>query len=329
MGIADFLPSYSCGALQAMFDDAYGFMQEFLTSDLDDETLEEDDMWKGIRGHPAIQNAFPLPASNSSVAKELRVASGITVYGHALAKHVWRSTYIVQNNELDKALEALAYEDPLHEAYLRAVLLKVLPERQSRCKDACVKRAVADVIDGVARLVPAEQRDAFEARLKLVSSKICNHWMLVQRLEEKVEPDFSLFNACHNAWRPLPTLSGQKKPDRNASHGLPQATQSRQQMLNRQQAQDANRRANSATEGVACVVWPAFVYLSSHQVAETLLQPGYTLMQVQMAGADTDVSRRASRRVKRQNETTVPERKRRDSGIFLSSGGSNGASGIK
>jgi len=67
------------------------------------------------------------------------------VYGHALAKHVWRSTYIVQNNELDKTLEALAYEDPLHEAYLRAVLLKVLPERQSRCKDACVKKAVADL----------------------------------------------------------------------------------------------------------------------------------------------------------------------------------------
>lgn len=305
-----------------MFDDAYGFMQEFLTGDLDDETLEDDDIWKGIRGHPSIQNAFPLPASNSLIAKELRVASGVTVYGHALAKHVWRSTYIVQNNEMDRTLEALAYQDPLHEAYLRAVLLKVLPERQGRAKDACVKRAVADVMDGVARLVPAEQRDAFESRLKLVSSKICNHWTLVQRLEEKVEPNFSLFNTCQGGWRPLPTLTGLGGGNNNASQGLPQATQGRQQK------QDASKTAHSATDGVARVVWPAFVYMSAQQVGETLLQPGYTLMHAQVAAADTDVSRRASRRVKRQNEVAIPERKRRDSGIFLSSGGSNG-SGIR
>lgn len=302
-----------------MFDDAYSFMEEFLTRDLDDDCLTDDNMWEGIRSHPSIQHAFPLPASNTPAGKRFRVAIGVTIYGRALAKHVWRPTYIAQDNELDKALDALGYQDPLHEAYLRAVLLKVLPERQTRCKDACVRKAVTDVVDGVAGLVPAEHRDAFEARLKIVSSKICSSWSLVQKLEEKVEPNFSLFNACHEGWRSLPALLDQRKPSHGALQTPPQTAQGRPRKP------DANGQTATSGEGVARVVWPAFVYMSSQLGGETLLQPGYTLTLAQMAEADTDVSRRASRRTKRQNDAAGPGRRRRDSGIFLSSGGSNGS----
>ncbi|KAL6405718.1 uncharacterized protein AUP68_10855 [Ilyonectria robusta] len=113
------------------FHIALKHMEAFMCNDLDDACLTDSSVWKKTRMRlSSQQQQIPLPASNSALAKRMRVVAGLAIFGKALAKHIFRSTYTTLDGELDDVLYELDNQNPLHEMYLRAVLLKVLPERQ-------------------------------------------------------------------------------------------------------------------------------------------------------------------------------------------------------
>lgn len=285
-------------------------MEETFRQDLEEDLLADSRTWEAIRNHPSIQRAIPLPSSNSPAAKKMRIAAGLVIYGKALAEHVLRPTYILRDREIDKTLNILGSKDPLHEAYVRAVLLKILPDKQKQHKEACVKKAVMDILDSMGSLLPARQREIFESDLWNVSNKLCDTWRLAQRLEEKVEPSFSF--TFPEDWKPLPPSSVQTvaKPPPNTAMS--------HKDKERQRSQGATDQTLQMGEGTARIVWPTFLYSSSQQDGEALLlYPGYVLTQPQMREADEEMSRRAARRTMRQNGPAVAG-KRRDSGIFLS-----------
>ena len=80
-----------------------------------------------IAGSSLKSHAFPLPASNSAAAKQMRVVAGLAACGEALERHLFRDSFLTHDHELDKQLHCLASTDRLHHAYLRAALAKVLP----------------------------------------------------------------------------------------------------------------------------------------------------------------------------------------------------------
>ncbi|PHH64225.1 hypothetical protein CDD81_4839 [Ophiocordyceps australis] len=275
-----------------MFSDAYTFMEESFAPDLDTSCLAEASIWEAVRNHPSIQHSIPIPSSNSPAAKRMRAAAALIMYSRALAKYIWRPTYITRETDLDKTLASLEAQDPLHEAYARAVLLKISPERQAVCRQSCIKYVVADFMDVMGCLVPEEHRDSFQPGLKQLSEKISDGWFAVQKLQEKVKPSFH-FNYLEE-WQPLPQTPS--SPDQLASSA-------------------------PGDESSARVVWPTFLYTNPDHETEELLHHGYTITYAQIGDAEKELSRRAVRKTLRLNEQAIAgNKKRRDSGIFLSHG---------
>ncbi|KAH8661027.1 hypothetical protein BGZ61DRAFT_539915 [Ilyonectria robusta] len=188
--------------LANFFHIALKHMEAFMYNDLDDACLTNTLAWKKTRMQVSSQQQIPLPASNSTFAKQMRVVAGLVIFGKALAKHIFRSTYITLGGELDDVLSDLDTQNSLHEMYLRAVVLKVLPETQRKNQGIAVKSVVADVSDALSVLVPPSQQGEFDSRLKQVSDEICHDWLQVQQLQERVRPSFSFDFPAE--WQPLP-----------------------------------------------------------------------------------------------------------------------------
>lgn len=67
---------------------------------------------EGLRDNPTIHRSIPLPPSNLTPAKSIRVAAGLSVYASALAKHIVRPTYILRDEEALETFAELTRHDP-------------------------------------------------------------------------------------------------------------------------------------------------------------------------------------------------------------------------
>lgn len=257
----------------------------------------------------------------------MRAICALVVYAYALTKQVFRPTYIIQDNheDLDRTLDALATESPLQEAYVRAVLLKISLSSHEGLRETRATLVTDEVTGTVGGWVPSELRDSFRASVKSLCDTVCRDWELVQHLEDRVRPCF-VFELPED-WQRLPSLAPPKVPK-----GAPQEPSKRQdvdegQIINeRQRRQQITRPDMVVEDDVVSVIWPAFLASNPSQADEDLdlLHSGYVLTQADIEHAEAEVSemtRRASRKAHRKNASTA-SRPRRDSGIFLSSGGS-------
>ncbi|KAJ4141696.1 hypothetical protein NW768_000912 [Fusarium equiseti] len=260
---------------------------------------------------------------------QMRVAAGLRIYSMALADNVFRSTYLTQNNDLDDVLRDLETEDPLHEAFARAVLLKIQPARQARTKEVRVKMVVDQVSDALADLVPISQRQAFEARLRQVSAEACNAWSVVQQLLEPVRPVFS--SHMSEDWVAFPSLTAQRNGKTESSGGAREPLVTRTEKSDRQGQSPTTVSQSMETDDIIQVVWPAFSVPSSqqdddigNQVPE-MVHRGYVITRSQIKEAENEMSRRNARKNARQNSAhSSTQKKRRDSAVFLSKGFSTG-----
>lgn len=323
--------------LANFFHIALKHIEAFMYNDLDNAYLTNTSAWKKTRMQVSSQQQIPLPASNSTFAKQIRVVAGLVIFGKALAKYIFRSTYITLGGELDDVLSDLDTQNPLHEMYLRAVLLKVLPETQRKNQGIAVKSVVADVSDALSVLVPPSQQGEFDSRLKQVSDEICQDWLQVQQLQESVRPSFSFDFPAE--WQPLPPPFAQLASTPSSSTSSSTQSPTQQKKGGRQSQQQPTPNPQSLTnEAFKEVAWPAFLVPTPEQVQDAddanvwvLVYQGYVLTKTQAKGAEQerDAEEQASRRARkttRQNggDSGPAQRKRRDSGIFFSSQGSSG-----
>ncbi|KAM0274953.1 hypothetical protein ACHAQH_007721 [Verticillium albo-atrum] len=116
--------------LGSAFNDALGLFRLSLGCDFNDDRLKESRSWDRVRDHPSIDHLIPLPASNSAHAKRMRTVAGLAIYARALAKHVFRQTYLTVDDSTERVLRTLQAANPTQDVFVRAVLLKVLPEQQ-------------------------------------------------------------------------------------------------------------------------------------------------------------------------------------------------------
>ncbi|KAG5920535.1 hypothetical protein E4U42_006159 [Claviceps africana] len=303
-----------CQILDANFQDAYRFMEQYLDQDLEESLLNNHLAWEDMRNHASIQHITPLCASNSRAARRMRVAAGLAAYGKALDRYVFKPVYMTSSSdEIDHMLSALWKEDPAHEFFVRSVLLKVLPQAQNKKKQARVREAAEHVHKALDLFIGAPQREHFKAGLEVLCDNVCEAWMQIQLLQERVRTSFSF--GYHGVWRPLP-----ESPLSSLST-TPSASQNNNNNNNnntdRSEAGQQPRR-----QDVGKVVWPSFLYHhpQDEDEDEELLLPGYLLTDAQTADAENEEEspRRLARRSTR-NKEQAGGKKRRDSGIFLSS----------
>lgn len=232
------------------FRKALDFFQSTLYYDIDE------DLFAAGCVH---DRSLPLPASNTHIAKQMRVIAGLIVCGKALDDHVFRATYITgsKDNGLDRALQRLASQNPRQEAYLRAVLLKVLPDDQQRSRERSIKQAIQQVLAAVGKW--SGDADSFESGLQSICLEASNSWQLVLEVEDRIMPEFTV--EVGSEWQQLPTIQA------SASSRAVSTGQAKAQV--RPQKQQAGP-APKTTQGpltrnkVANVVWPAFLAAASH-----------------------------------------------------------------
>ncbi|CVK92443.1 uncharacterized protein FMAN_07339 [Fusarium mangiferae] len=316
-------------ALDSILNNGLGFVESSIGVALDDTCLTDMGMWGRVRNHASIQRTIPLPASNSPAAKQMRVAAGLRIYSMALVDNVFRSTYLTQTNDLDDVLRDLETEDPLHEAFARAVLLKIQPARQARTREVRVKMVVDQVSDAIADLVPISRREGFEAHLRQVSTAACNAWSVVQQLLEPVRP--VLFSHMSDDWVAFPPSTAQRNSKAGPSSDAREPLVTKAEKSDRQGQSPRTESQSVETDDIIQVVWPAFSIPSSQQEDDVgyqvpeMVHRGYVITRSQIKEAENEMSRRSARKNARQNSApSSAQKKRRDSAVFLSKGFSTG-----
>ncbi|KAG6025496.1 hypothetical protein E4U41_001503 [Claviceps citrina] len=308
-------------------------MEEHLDQDLDEPLLNNHLAWEDVRKNPSIQHITPLCASNSRPARRMRVAAGLAAYGKALDRFIFKPVYMTScNDEVESLLSALWKDDPAHEFFVRSVLLKMQPEAQNSKRHARVKEVVEQVHRALDLFVGPAQREYFRAGLEVLCGRLCEGWMLIQHLQERVRPSFSF--SYHGVWEPLPASPwAGRNPDKTTSASSQAATAAAASPLSATSAASQARRAETGPprrQDVGKVIWPSFLYQHPQDECEDeeLLLPGYLLTEAQTADAENeDESPRRLARRSTRNREQAGGKKRRDSGIFISTGGGLDASG--
>ncbi|KAK0367610.1 hypothetical protein CLIM01_15033 [Colletotrichum limetticola] len=149
--------------LASSFKDASALFWEFLGRDISEDQLQDLSFWDRVRDHVAIQRAIPIPASNSTQAKQMRATAGLIIYARALTRYVFRPTYFSQESDDKELLDALPTTNAFQDTLVRAVLLEVLPDKQRMRQEACAQHVIEDVIAAtVGWLVGFSTQDVFQ-----------------------------------------------------------------------------------------------------------------------------------------------------------------------
>ncbi|KAK0385342.1 hypothetical protein NLU13_7818 [Sarocladium strictum] len=309
--------------LSQAFTASRDLFRAFLNRDLEQNLLKDSGLWAEVRDHGAIQRSIPLPATNSPLAKHMRVTAGLAIYANALKEFVFHPTYLSVGNTMGPFLNALLGADPDQDRFIRAALLKALPDQQKKCREQCTTRVVDSVITAVSGLIPPDQHGAFQSQLTHLTHELCEKWQTIQRLQERVQPIFALEDL--DDWKPLPTTPPPPAPNDSATAAAQAGSRGQAQQPESQQPE----RALLSTTDVAKIIWPAFLATGLEQSGDgdegpsDLVHHGYVLTRGDVENAaNEEMPRRAQRKAFREAKPTG-QKARRDSGIFLSSGASD------
>ncbi|EJP62006.1 putative MEI5 protein [Beauveria bassiana ARSEF 2860] len=291
--------------------------------DLCQSALYHDISEENMAGGSFQSHVLPLPASNSSAAKQIRVVAGLAACGKALGRHLFRDSFLTQSHELDEKLHLLATTDRLHHAYVRAALAKVLPTTQTQGQNRGSALAINEVMAAIGRWAPDER--ALRSGLESICDKALQCWALARQVEDRIWPEFEY--ELPEDWQPLPLPCWPAAPTVN--------TPNRKKMPktdnNNSQNGAPNHETRQLLKSEVKVVWPTIfaaepqVPGSSDATALDRLHCGYVLTQAQSQDAEEEISHRAARRTRRAD--SVPHKNRRNSGVFLSGGVLSGSSG--
>ncbi|KAK4163668.1 hypothetical protein QBC43DRAFT_335082 [Cladorrhinum sp. PSN259] len=196
-------------------------------------TGSEVSQWDRLKDHKAVRN-IPLPLSNSSTAKHMRVAAFLALLSHELRRHIFQPTYFLRNcTEINDVLEELAEHNPEQESYLRSVLLKAsgwVPGTLQAVTQSCATAVRDNVANCVVHLIPEAQKPGFLAQLEKHCLLSCQQWAYLQKLSSRVEFDTEAEEEDTQVWKPLALKS-------SPTGGPPPASTTGQQQKQQQQQQ--------------------------------------------------------------------------------------------
>lgn len=227
----------------------------------------------------------------------MRVAAVLGICAEALSRHIFRSTYLLDGNQLHKFMDCLQDQHWHQGIYLRSVLLQCQAIVQQDNSIKCVKTLVAEVLELTKPILSDEKQLLFEDSLLKVCKNIAGQWMRFQELEATVEPEFGL-NDDAGDWTLFPlghdtTCAANGNDERSLDQGP---------------TKPAPLQADSKLDITQTnfVVWPAF-FISKEGEVE-LLQQGFALSEEQMQSAKTEESAIASLRARQAARNTTRRR---------------------
>ncbi|KAI9729511.1 MAG: hypothetical protein M1818_008483 [Claussenomyces sp. TS43310] len=159
--------------------------------------------WKRLEEFKLLGGPIPLPRSNSSAAKRMRVALMLAVLARRIDEHIFLPTYILEDDEIRPLLERLAIANSSKESFCRALLLSLFPEKQARNATQRVGQVVREVAYYVQDFLSVTQNESFRTGLEKVVRQACEVWRIAQHAVARFEPTFEL--TCYDDfhWQPL------------------------------------------------------------------------------------------------------------------------------
>lgn len=285
-----------------MFLEARNLAEEFFGVDFSDPILEDTAAWERIRGHEAVRG-IPLPKTNTTTAKQLRVAAVVAILSTELTQLIYRPVYLRGQAEegLTEFLASLAVVDDEQETYLRSVLLRAamkLPQHSAGSErveqvSKTLLRLLVTVFD------KPDHSKKFAATLRQFCGNSYNIWQGIQKFEEKVEPIREFYVEGADYWEAFSLSSkdrststsatSNQKPHQNGSSSTPGGSSAK-----KNQTKPSSQTPTSTEHDFSTVVvWPAFV--ADEDVAPELLVRGHVLTNSQLqAGWEEEATRPAA-----------------------------------
>lgn len=267
--------------MRDLFQRVHGLTFDFFGHDFEPSAFQDPDRWKKLRNHELLKRIVPLPLSNTTAAKGMRVAAILGICAEALSRHILRSSYLLDGNQLHDFIDSLQDQNWDQGIYLRSVLLRSQPDIQTNNSIKRAEMLVAEVLEFTNQILPDERQLKFGDSLLKISRHIADQWMRLQKLEAVVEPEFRLTDDADD-WISFPFDQDPKKP-------VPFKAESNLNMA------DTN-----------FVVWPAF-FMSKEGEVE-LLQQGFALSEEQMKSAKDEESALVSWRARQAARNTTRKR---------------------
>lgn len=280
-----------------MFKLVHNLAVSFFGHDFEKSAFQDPAHWEQLRNHDILKRIVPLPLSNTTAAKDMRVAAVLGICAEALSRHIFRSTYLLDGNQLHELIDFLQDQDWHKGIYLRSVLLRSRPDMQEENSIKRAKTLVAEVLELTKPILSDEKQLLFGDSLLKICKNIAEQWMRLQGLEAAVEPEFGL-NEDADDWTPFPLWHNTTR----AANGNDECS------LDQDPKKPAPSKADSKLNITHSnfVVWPAF-FISKEGEVE-LLQQGFALSEEQMKSAKDEESAIASRRARQAARNTTRRR---------------------
>ncbi|KAJ5732967.1 hypothetical protein N7533_013414 [Penicillium manginii] len=165
-----------------------------LKQDLGGEALNNRESWENLRQKALTvgDNPVPLPLSNSTAAKGMRLAIILSVLSREIDKNIFQPNYLIPDERLDfkKILSHLATTEKEKESFCRSMLLSINLESQQRSLQKRVQSVIQNVSFYITGLLSEYQTRNFLERIRSICQKAIDVWLPIQRAQAKYESDF-------------------------------------------------------------------------------------------------------------------------------------------
>lgn len=220
----------------------------------------------------------------------------LKVFATALCEYVFQPMFLDSEEDwIEKEMQKLSKDEPAQETHLRSILLAVNPAQQTSIGMDRAKEALTDVKNVLLPLVPYLKRASLSEDLEQLCEEARVTWCRVQMVKELIEPDFRL--SSDDEWDVLnlpkdPSASGPDSPSQTRpGQGVPFSG-------NKVKKQVSTEVFSLKDDEDYLEVWPAF------GTADTLLCPGYTLVerQLKVAKGELQMEQQKEEQAKREQE---------------------------
>lgn len=314
-------------ALDALSSEALGLAGKYSGVNLPDEILADGRLWAAISEHNSNGADIPLPRSNSTCGKRMRVAVVVSILGDELHKHVFRPTYLPNNaTGFHRMLMTLATSHPVVESHLRSVLLRATEMQARDAGDAVDTSAAKSILGHLSPMIPEHKQGEFQADVQQLCKTALETWQLIETLEDHIDPELgqNRQSKLKCEWMPLrfkdpPPPPSSASPSNQKTNGTAAPGPAQPKKAPASAAQQP--REGPATDlKNGTVVWPAFYNLSA--TPPCTLAEGFVLPPSLMKAAEEEEQRSASasaavpatpHRAAREQERNVITKRRRPS----------------
>lgn len=148
-----------------------------------------------------MQHHVPLVASNSPVAKEMRLAVILAVLSREIDRQIFQPTYTISDDtQLRDILSQLAETDCEKESFCRCMLLSIEPNAQEMSLQSKNQAVVQKVSSYLYELLSETEYSEIRLRISKILHRAIDIWLPIQRAQQRYEPDFEPLNWGDDEW---------------------------------------------------------------------------------------------------------------------------------